>query len=121
MLGIIGVILALICVWVAQDKNRNPWLWGFLGIMLPLVSLIILLCLPTVTKWEEEHKGNASPKGEDKMMTEEKEECDQAIRDMPVKAEENNPPSELSIGTILLLVGCFIFVIIVIVTLASGY
>ena len=121
MLGIIGVILALICVWVAQDKNRNPWLWGFLGIMLPLVSLIILLCLPTVTKWEEEHKSNASPKGEDKMMTEEKEECDQAIRDMPVKAEENNPPSELSIGTILLLVGCFIFVIIVIVTLASGY
>lgn len=55
------------------------------------------------------------------MMTEEKEECDQAIRDMPVKSEENNPPSELSIGTILLLVGCFIFVIIVIVTLASGY
>ena len=121
MLGIVGVILAIICISVAQDKNRSPWLWGFLGIMLPLVSLIILLCLPTVTKWEEEQKGNASPKGEDKMMTEEKEECDQAIRDMPVKAEENNPPSELSIGTILALVGCFLLIIIAIIILASGY
>ena len=55
------------------------------------------------------------------MMTEEKEECDQAIRDMPVKSEENNPPSELSIGTILALVGCFLLIIIAIITLASGY
>ena len=117
MLGIIGVILAIICINIAQSKNRNPWLWGFLGIMLPIVSLIILLCLPTVTKWEDEHIGNSFPENEKKTTKDEKEEHDQAIRDMPWAENEENNHADDNAGIAAMIVGIIIFIILLMLAL----
>ena len=31
---------------VAKDFGRNFWLWFFMGLFMPFVSVVILLCLP---------------------------------------------------------------------------
>ena len=32
--------------WVAKDLGRNFWVWFFLGLFMPFLSVIVLLCLP---------------------------------------------------------------------------
>ena len=117
MLGIIGVILVIICINIAQSKNRNPWLWGFLGIMLPIVSFIILLCLPTVTKWEDEKK--FFPESEKKTTKDEKEEHDQAIRDMPWAENEENNHADDNAGIVAIIVCIIIFIILLMLALVG--
>lgn len=37
--------LAIICALGAATRNRNPFLWGVLGLMFPLLSLLALLVM----------------------------------------------------------------------------
>ncbi len=39
---ILGLIAAVITAVVARNKNRNPFLWFLLGLLLPLLSLLAL-------------------------------------------------------------------------------
>lgn len=52
--------------WVAKDLGRNYWVWLFLGLFLPFISMVILLCLPIKKKQMEQkslpqsdHSGHA--------------------------------------------------------------
>ena len=46
--GIIGgIIFAIICYIIADRKGRNPVLWGVLGFFFSLISLIVVLILPS--------------------------------------------------------------------------
>ncbi len=38
--------LAILCGFVANQKNRNPWLWGFLGCFIPIIALVIVAVMP---------------------------------------------------------------------------
>jgi hypothetical protein len=44
---IIGMVLVILTAYIASKKNRNVVLWTFLGMFVPLVSLIIVIFLPT--------------------------------------------------------------------------
>jgi hypothetical protein len=46
--GIAWVIVAFLCLLVAKDKRRNPFLWFMLGFGLSLIAFVILLALPPV-------------------------------------------------------------------------
>jgi hypothetical protein len=34
---------------IAIGKGRNPWLWGALGFVFPLITLVVILVLPSTT------------------------------------------------------------------------
>ena len=42
LLWIGGIVLA---IWIAKSKNRNTLTWGALALVIPLLSVLILLCL----------------------------------------------------------------------------
>ena len=42
LLWIGGIVLAM---WIAKSKNRNTHTWGALALVIPLLSVLILLCL----------------------------------------------------------------------------
>lgn len=47
MLGIFFcLIFAVIAGVVASGKNRNPFGWGVLGFLIPIVGLVAVVCLP---------------------------------------------------------------------------
>ena len=43
---IIGLALVIWTAYIASSKNRNVVLWVFLGLFVPIVSLIIVALLP---------------------------------------------------------------------------
>jgi hypothetical protein len=45
---IFWVIIGIICAFIAQQKKRNPIGWFFLGVLFSLISLTVLIFLPTI-------------------------------------------------------------------------
>ena len=49
---ILAIVMAVF-VWlpakIAIGKGRNPWLWGALGFVFPLITLVVILVLPSTT------------------------------------------------------------------------
>jgi high-affinity K+ transport system ATPase subunit B len=44
---IIWLALAAATVYVANSKGRNIFLWGILGLIVPLIALIVVFVLPS--------------------------------------------------------------------------
>ena len=40
---IVDVVCIIACVRIAEKKNRRPWLWGILGFLFSIITLIVLL------------------------------------------------------------------------------
>jgi hypothetical protein len=40
--------LGALCFKAAADKGRNPWVWGIVGFLMPLLGLLFVLLLPRV-------------------------------------------------------------------------
>lgn len=38
--------IPLVGAWYASSRGKNFWLWYFIGLFLPVISFVILLCLP---------------------------------------------------------------------------
>jgi hypothetical protein len=58
MLLLIGIVLIRLfgmfgCATKAEELNRSVGGWGFLGFMMPIVSMIIVYCLKPKIKWHE--------------------------------------------------------------------
>lgn len=47
-----GVVMALACAWLAEQKGRDKITWGVLGLVLGIIALIILATAPSLTKKE---------------------------------------------------------------------
>jgi hypothetical protein len=48
---IVGALLmGVLCMVIANWKGRRSWLWGVLGAVFGIVTLIVLLVLPRVKK-----------------------------------------------------------------------
>lgn len=41
------LILGTICAYIARNRNRNPYIWFFVGLFLGIFGLIILFIIPT--------------------------------------------------------------------------
>jgi hypothetical protein len=48
------VLFALLCAWIASGKGRSVLAWGILGAVFPVISVIFLLCLPSLPDEEVE-------------------------------------------------------------------
>jgi hypothetical protein len=49
---VIPLGIGLICFQQADRKGRNPWLWGIVGFLLPLIGLIAVLVLRATAEAE---------------------------------------------------------------------
>jgi tetrahydromethanopterin S-methyltransferase subunit F len=43
---VISVIFAFVCSAIARSKDRGPILWGILGFLFSIITLIIVLVMP---------------------------------------------------------------------------
>ena len=43
-------VWALLCYFVAEAKGREPWPWAAWGLLGGIISLVILLCKPTLPR-----------------------------------------------------------------------
>lgn len=41
------IVMIAVCVYIARTKGRGPWLWGILGFFFSLITVIVLLILPS--------------------------------------------------------------------------
>jgi hypothetical protein len=41
------IVIVAVCVYIARSKGRGPVLWGILGFLFSLITLIVLLILPS--------------------------------------------------------------------------
>jgi hypothetical protein len=45
---LIPISLGALCAKAALDKGRNPWVWGIVGFVFPLVGLLFVALLPRI-------------------------------------------------------------------------
>jgi hypothetical protein len=45
-----AVLMGVLCMAIANWKGRGIWLWGALGVVFGIITLIVLLVLPKVKK-----------------------------------------------------------------------
>lgn len=48
-------ISAFIVGWVAHERGRDPIIWGVFGFCLPVISLIVLVCVPIKKKLKDDN------------------------------------------------------------------
>ena len=41
--GVVAFLYAAFCALWAQNSGRNPWMWGFLGLLFTIITVIVLL------------------------------------------------------------------------------
>lgn len=41
------IVIVAVCVYIARSKGRGPVLWGILGFLFSLITLIVLLIIPS--------------------------------------------------------------------------
>jgi hypothetical protein len=47
---LVPLLCGAVCFKAAADKGRNPWVWGVVGFVLPLIGLLFVLFLPRVRR-----------------------------------------------------------------------
>jgi hypothetical protein len=57
----LNIIVIVLCIVVAQNKNRSALLWGLLGFFFSVFALFVLLLLPTVQRWPAAYAPPAGP------------------------------------------------------------
>jgi dipeptide/tripeptide permease len=50
---LIPISLGALCAKAAADKRRNPWVWGIVGFLIPIVGLLFVALLPRIKPAEE--------------------------------------------------------------------
>ena len=48
------VIGPIVCAMEADKKNRSAGLWGFFGLVFPVIAMICIFSLSPLTKWKKE-------------------------------------------------------------------
>ncbi len=46
--GLIQLVLVLATIYVANERNRNPFLWGVAAVFMPIIALVIVGLLDPV-------------------------------------------------------------------------
>jgi hypothetical protein len=68
---LIPFVLPIVAGLMAKSFGRKFWPWFFIGIPLPFIANIILLCLPDKTKKENEAKSEENERGSGHFVTKE--------------------------------------------------
>ena len=49
LLGLAWGFMILLPALIADSKGRSPWVWGLVGLFFPLITLLVLLILPSIS------------------------------------------------------------------------
>lgn len=52
---VLRVVGPIVCAMEADKKNRSAGLWGFFGFLFPIIGMICIFSLSTLTKWKKEN------------------------------------------------------------------